>query len=169
MVTPYARKVDQQCLYLDQVLSTIASNHAELPGLLQAGYLQFEMAMRYYLYELVDKGGSQRVQVGLLDTQLIQRLHEQVPSPELAEIFGLLQERTSWLTVFVEQLDGLREVKSSKSLKGSIFQLTEQEQTDNLIAAQNVSAPAANFADLKAASDAFKQLLIRQRATREEY
>lgn len=171
MVMPYAQKVDQQCLYLDQVLSVAASNSAGLPGLLQAGYLQFEMAIRYYFYELADKSGRQRVQIGLIDERQIKELHEHAPSPELAEIVGLVQERTSWLATFIEQLEGLRNVEPLTPLKGSIFQLTEQERTDNLISAQDLSslAPAANLADLKSASDAFKQLLTRQRAAREEY
>lgn len=173
MALPYARKVDQQCLYLRQLLEITAAQHAPdyTPALLQAGYLQLEMAVRFYLFELIDKEGKGTLQIGLIDRPTIERLYQQVPSVELAELVDLLQIPTSWLAIWVGQLCALRRVEQSSRLKGSIFQLEERESADNLIAAHDhsPSALAANIDDLGAASEAFRQLLVRQRAVREEY
>lgn len=178
MALPYARKVDQQCLYLQQLLELAAAQQASdsMPALLQAGYLQLEMAMRFYLLELVDKEGKEAVQIGLIDRPTIERLYQQTPSVEVAELVDLLQTRTSWLACWLDQLCALRRVEQPSRLKGSIFQLEEQESAGNMpvgnmIAARDLSstAVAANIDDLNVASEAFEQLLVRQRAVREEY
>lgn len=171
MTSPYARKVDQQRLYLARTVEVIGAykNEAPASALVQAGYLQLEMALRLYLLELQGKkNGSAKT---LVNAQLIMALYEQTPMPELAELVSLTQQRTSWLATFIEQLSGLWEVEYSSKLKGSIFQVNEQSHEPDLISAQDVSrfhAPA-NLEDLQAALSAFSQLVERHRTGREEY
>lgn len=172
MASPYARKVDQQRLYVRHTVDVIPSQGGVgAAAFVQAGYLQLEMALRFYLLELAGKDTGGGVAEAPLDARLFSRLLEQAPSLELTEFVELSQVRASWLTMFAEQLAGLRQVEHSNNLRGDIFQLEEQSYDANTIASRDVShAPTpANHEDLQAALEAFERLVGRQRAVREEY
>lgn len=171
MASPYARKVDQQRLYVRHTVEVIPSQSGVgAAAFVQAGYLQLEMALRFYLLELIGKNTGGVTETPL-DARLFSRLLEQAPSLELTEFVELSQVRASWLTTFAEQLAGLRQVEHSNNLRGDIFQLEEQSYDANTIASRDVShAPTpANLDDLQAALKAFEGLVGRQRAVREEY
>lgn len=171
MTSAYPRKVDQQRLYVSRTVEVIAFYRDDMSAsaLVQAGYLQLEMALRLYLFELLGKDdGLANISIG---QQSLLALHKMKPTPELGELVSLSQQRTSWLSAFTEQLSGFWAVERSDKLRGAIFQIDEQSREENLISATDVSGShvPANLEDLQVALIAFNQLVERHRTGGEEY
>lgn len=169
MASLYARKVDQQRLYANHIMDVIAADRqqASAQALIQAGYLQLEMALRFYLFELIGK----EVDAEHLSASVFSQVLTDVSSPELVELAQLSTCSTSWLARFIAQLSRLRHAEPSPKLKGAIFQTEERPYDGNMIAVEDASDAAmfANFDDLQLALTAFTQLVERHRAVREEY
>lgn len=173
MASTYARKVDQQRLYANHIVDVIAAYQRQPPAaaLIQAGYLQLEMALRFYLFELIGKKDADAVPVELLDATAFTRVVNEVSSPELMELAELSLRNTSWLATFIDQLSRLRQAEPSPTLRGAIFQVEEQPYDANMIALEDVSDASSppNFEDLQGALTAFSLLVERHRAVSEEY
>lgn len=173
MTLAFARKVDQQCLNIAQTLKVIdESSGVRHVSLLQAGYLQLELALRWYLLELTAEQGADDKVVEFVSIPAVVELNALAPCGELNEILDLLKRPESWLAGFLRQLQAMRSGEPVAKLKGSIFQVEEhQDGAVDQIALKDVSnAPEpANAADLKHAADDFSRLVERQRAVRAEF
>lgn len=166
MALEYARKVNQLCLHSQKLTEqAAAADGASAAALTQGGYLQLELAMRFYVLEL-----AANATVEFVTPDTISRAYEQAPSVDLAELVDLVKRPESWLARFLRQLLVLRSGENHGKLKGSIFQLDDNEG-DNLISAQDLSYQAqhANLEDLQLALSDFKHLVARQREVRAEY
>lgn len=175
MALVFARKVNQQHLYIEQMLGLIQQTAgAGQASLVQAGYLQLELGLRWYLLELAAVNNADDSVLEFVSLESVAELNAAAPCLELTEILDLLKRPESWLTGFLSQLQTLRSGEPPAKLRGSIFQTDEQQNqnvAESQIALKEVSAAPeqANAADLNRAADDFKCLVERQRAVRAEY
>lgn len=166
MTLVYARKVNQQCLYVQKLVDQATeAEGASVAALTQASYLQLELAVRLYVLELAANTTMEYVSPASLT-----HAYDQAPTAELAELVDLAKRPETWLARFLWQIHTLRSGEAQGKLRGSIFQL-EESDGQNLISARNLSnlAEAANLEDLQSALSEFKHLVERQREVRTEY
>lgn len=175
MLSNYARKVDQQLLYAQQLLdlSQQASSVSQA-ALIQAIYAQVEFAARCYLLELCAAAEVKNIHIEYLTRAVFENAADLGKSSELQELNQLAQKNQddNWLSNFLNQLLLLRQASSGKGLQAAIFQQeVESESAQGLITAKDVdnSVVPANRADVNLVLAEFHSLVKRQRAVNEEF
>lgn len=179
-----SRRVNQQLLFVRQLMQLATADSIQ-PSLLQAVYLQCELAVLYYFFEIFDNSKLEQV---FGETQFFhlsqvvdrQGLLDGIPTRESRELRDLLANPSSWLGTLIMRLRDLRLVKvpfsRNEGLKHSIFDTVEdsdQLSGSNLIAAENIAISNENegpsLAELDHIIGSFAELVSRHRTVGEEY
>lgn len=173
----FARRVDQQIAYARNSIASaeqLSGNFARA-GLVQAAYLQLELALAFYLTELVmrQNAKAKEMAASFVDASQIGSLLERCSeTAEGRELGALLAEPSSWLSKFDRQRCSYHRVDRQGSIQGSLFQTHEEAPTPtNLITSVSSESGAErpNLDDIVVCVGALKDLVDRQRVVNEEY
>lgn len=154
-----------------QELIKLAAAHGDHTAVASSLCLQFEMALGFYLIELVQSGKS-KVQPWPVSQESLAELARQREIPDLQELAVLSQDEDSWLHRMLRRLALLREYDAARPIKAAIFQsdLEEPSKVDNLIiSSRQAMKPAMDTKTIAVDLQALTSLVSRQRLGHEEY
>lgn len=164
-------KVDSHLAYANELLR-LANIHDQQAALSSSACLQFEMAIGFYLMELLQTSKN-RISPWPVSKESLTELMHQNNTQDIHELRALLVgEEDSWLNRMLNRLVIMRRCDATRMIKGEIFQsdLEESANTPRLIASSRSEKNPGMDAKLIATDlKAFESLVSRQRLGHEEY
>lgn len=152
-------------------LIRLAGLHGDHMALASAICLQFEMALGFYLIELL-QSGKNRISPWPVSDESLVLLARQFDVPDLKELSELALEETSWLSRMLKRLVSLRRCDANRPIRAEIFQ-SDLEEPDHssrvIVSSRDESNPGMEIAVIARDVKAFESLLSRQRLGHEEY
>ena len=145
--------------------------HGEHTALSSSVCLQFEMAMGFYLIELLQTGRN-RVSPWPVSEEALAALANQHDTQDLHELSALVQEDDSWLHRMLKRLAILRRCDANRAIKAEIFQSDFEESANSshlIISSRSEKSPGMDAKLISTDLKAFESLVNRQRLGHEEY
>lgn len=131
--------------------------------------LQFEMALGFYLVEILRVLGKKSFQPWPVSAESLNTLLRQFDGADLNELGGLAGAGDSWLHRMLRRLELLRQTDSPRTIKAEIFR-SDLDAPGLLIASSAGQAePSFEMQAILVDVEEFESLVTRQRLGHDEY